>query len=112
MGKIYPMIGYCDVKRKPIGIQWVQDGNTYTAAGSYTVTTGENVAHTEEMQGEFYIAHNYKCRYCGKPSLYQCGNCKTFVCWDGIADQVVCPKCNYKQNLSGTVTSAKGSSGQ
>ena len=112
MSKIVPMIGYCHTKCRPVGIQWLHDGDTYTAVGSYSVTSGGDAAQTKEMNGNFRLASNFKCYYCDHDSLFMCGNCGTVGCWDGVSQRVTCKKCGYEQNLGGTMTSAKGSSGQ
>ncbi|MCH5162789.1 MAG: hypothetical protein J1G38_04795 [Clostridiales bacterium] len=112
MGKIVTMVGYCHTKCKPFGIQWLHEGDSYTAVGSYSVSGSGDDAQNKEMHGNFYVSPQYKCRHCDNSSVFMCGNCGTIGCWDGVSQRVTCKNCNYEQNLGGTITDAKGSSGQ
>lgn len=95
---IVKVMGMCSACKKVVGIQFLVGQNaTYTAAGSYLPKEGAASSADEDkaLAGQFFVASNYVCSGCHKhESLYQCGYCKTFVCYDGKDKRhAVCPQC-------------------
>lgn len=93
MANIIPLVGFCSVKNRETGFQFVQDGTKLTAKAAFRAYGGgdEIIA---DVSGEFYTAPTFKCT-CGNKHLYQCSTCGKFVCYDGNEQtHAYCPYCH------------------
>lgn len=95
--KIVPVEGVCGEQKKRVGFQFLTYDGVCEAVGSFEITPGGEMKNAGDLRGNFLIGQSYKtrgCKLCGKKFLYQCGNCKKLICYDGMERRnVPCPAC-------------------
>lgn len=102
--KIITVVGMCTEKNKPVGFQFVDDGVTVKAGGSFTVVPGGASSEGAEIRGDFRITQSYKCKLCGNTHIYQCCGCNKFICYDGREHRgAKCPACGNVADVPAAV---------
>ncbi len=91
----------CQNTKKFFIVYWEEDPDS---RHHFSVKIEEVVGDPEKLKTKGYknlrMAAETPCPYCGNKHLIFCQKCKTFVCYDGIANKVKCPGCKKKYRLS------------
>lgn len=78
-------------------MQFSQEDGKCSLVGSYMVSGDTAIVSPEPLVGEPVIGDNFArvgCKCCGNKFVYQCGQCKQFVCYSGEAvKNATCPHC-------------------
>ena len=98
--KTQSITGACSVRCKPVGLQFIVYGDTYSVAGSFTVTGVAKGGEEQTLSGNFVLGQGFRargCKLCGNKYLYLCSNCGRFICYDGKSHSgVECPACHNR----------------
>lgn len=100
--KIETLTGGCSTKNRPVSFQFSVNGDRYTAGGSFIEYEGKAGGDRRAISGDFYVGQSFRtrgCICCGNKALYQCGECKSFVCYNGEAQTIVCPVCHKEGHV-------------
>lgn len=97
--EISTVVGKCGKTSKTIGIQFIKDGNRFRAGGSFKPASAMEDRAELGLSGEFFIAQGFRCHFCRRTALFQCGKCKQFVCYDGKAASLECPNCGAQNGV-------------
>lgn len=96
--KTFTIMGMCSTKKQPIGIQYLDGGESFVAVSAFKVYGGGG-SSSEERTGHYLTGSKFKC-ICGNESLANCPACGVKFCYDGMAhDGFECPSCGYKMNV-------------
>ena len=103
MSKYIAIPGMCATHKRPVGFQFMQDGDIFIAVGSFSAT-GSATAGSDaaKVSGKFVNSAQFAqrgCKLCGNNAIYQCGRCKTFYCLQEGTPQVTCPSCGAVTSL-------------
>lgn len=102
--KIFPVMGQCEQKKKPIGLQFANDSNESVAVvGTFLPTISDaKLSTTIEEKADLHIG-TFKRKGCPacrqNTSLYMCCHCNTLVCYDGKEGKHTCPACGKTERV-------------
>lgn len=108
MPKIITYAGACTAQKKPVGFQFAVNGGECTLCGSYTLVGDSAVVSGGELPAEPVLGSTFSkvgCKCCGNRSVFRCGSCGKFLCYNGHAlRNFACPFCGEV----GDVPAARG----
>lgn len=94
----------CGIAKRPFAIRTEKSGSRYIM--DWTFIIDENRSKEEGFEqnmvsGSFDFGEEYPgCPHCGAMSWYECGSCKSIVCYNGKDQTIKCPKCGNEGELT------------